>query len=106
MEGERDKRLGKLEGRVEKWWITVNLIGDGGVIFGEFYGLQGMGFKEGSYHLVDHLQRVDFIRMIAETPDAYIFLGEPQNIERVLGKLTLDERDKKEKDKKEGGDKS
>jgi len=77
MDGQQ--RQPKLEIRVEKWWITT-ILTHSLCIHGDFYGLPD--FKDGEYTMVE-IERIDMIRGIAESEEAYIKLGNQMSLDEL-----------------------
>jgi hypothetical protein len=78
---------------MEDWWINsaLNVADNPCTLYGDIYGHPA--YVEGTFVALV-LIKADFISMIAETEDAYIKLGEPQSIDRVLKKLAKEEVNK------------
>jgi hypothetical protein len=78
----------KLEGRIERWWFSSNLLFEmGDELCGDFYGLQELGFQEGEFSHISGVLRIDFVNEVCETEQAFIKLGQRQSINKVLEKM-------------------
>lgn len=75
----------KAEGRIERWWFSINLVfGPQPDLCGDFYGLSSIGLEDGKFNHVADVLRLDLVNHICETERAYIKLGEPANIDQIL----------------------
>jgi len=81
----------KIECKMEEWWINsaLNVSDNPCTLDGDIYGHPS--YQEGAFVALV-LQRADFISMVAETEDAYIKLGEPQSIDRILNKMKEEDK--------------
>jgi len=76
----------KIECKMEEWWInsSLNISNNDCTLYGDVYGHPE--YKDGSFIAVP-LLRADFTKLVAETDDSIVKLGEPQSIDRIMRRL-------------------
>jgi hypothetical protein len=101
MEGANRKPTGK----VERWWITANLMFDtlenGVILYGDFIDTPGLADKDrGGFNYKAGVWRVDFLERIVEFEDCYVYLGTPQSLASALENFVRPETGQTAKEKK------
>lgn len=81
-------QMSRVEGRVERWWIS-SIMHEGGVpiVYGDFYGLASIGYEEGKFDPMEGIEQIDFVRGFFTTDKAIIKLGSCQTMDRALAEV-------------------
>lgn len=88
---EKKEKSWRIEGRCERWWFsTIMTVTGEPCLFGAFYGLESIGFKEGQFEAMDGIEQIDFAQGVVVTEKAYVKLGEKQTLADAMARIIAD----------------